>query len=569
MKKISIFMVFILIVTGLGVNVSFADNSSDEKNVEIKWLDESYDYGGIYSDGLVAVVKDGKLGFIDENGNVVIPLEYKTDIETTLSHFKDKAIPDEELKRMQISSRLPIFFSGIAYVFMEDKLIDKNNNEVSIPIDLDSFDAPAIFKTIPSFSKETKKMGLKDLNGKQIIEAKYDAVQPFSEGLAAVCNDGKWSYINKKGETVISLDDSYNQALSFHSDRALCFIKDKGFCYINKKGETLFFIEKLYPNSNYVYNFLANPNFASCGNRTKATLFDKNFNIIFEKKCKRLEPTLDGTFCASYENGKSDYLDEKNNVIFSVDATNINTMNEGIALVFKDGRTGILKNPFYKGKTENKGSSNSNSSSNSGSSSSSNNTSTTVVTTSDDISSWAIEQVNKAIAKNLIPIELQNNYKKPITRKDFSQLVVRLIEVVKDKNIDVILKEKTNLKIEDIVKKEKFDDTDDKNIIAARVLGIINGVGNNKFNPDGEITRQDAAVLLRKTAKYLGKEDSEFKLTYKDKDKIRKYAKKSVAFVSKNKIMSGTGKNMFSPRKTYTRQQAYVTIYRLYTICIE
>ena len=71
---------------------------------------------------------------------------------------------------------------------------------------------------------------------------KYDALGPFSEGLAAACKNGKWGYINTKGEEVIPCryDDNQNyegkSASPFHEGLAAVCKGDK-WGYINRQGE--------------------------------------------------------------------------------------------------------------------------------------------------------------------------------------------------------------------------------------------------------------------------------------------------------------------------------------------
>ena len=66
------------------------------------------------------------------------------------------------------------------------------------------------------------------------IEAKYDLVYHFSEGLAPVMLDRKWGYIDKTGEEVIPL--IYDVAWEFSDGLGLVKIDDK-FGYIDKTGE--------------------------------------------------------------------------------------------------------------------------------------------------------------------------------------------------------------------------------------------------------------------------------------------------------------------------------------------
>lgn len=69
---------------------------------------------------------------------------------------------------------------------------------------------------------------------------KYEKLGSFNEGLAAVMRDGRWGYINTKGDEVITCQfpDPYIDyiASSFYEGMAPV-LKDNNWGYINKKGE--------------------------------------------------------------------------------------------------------------------------------------------------------------------------------------------------------------------------------------------------------------------------------------------------------------------------------------------
>lgn len=44
-----------------------------------------------------------------------------------------------------------------------------------------------------------------DMGGGRVFGEVYDEARPFHEGLAAVCRDGKWGFVNLQGEMVIPL----------------------------------------------------------------------------------------------------------------------------------------------------------------------------------------------------------------------------------------------------------------------------------------------------------------------------------------------------------------------------
>lgn len=171
---------------------------------------------------------------------------------------------------------------------------------------------------------------------------------------------------------------------------------------------------------------------------------------------------------------------------------------------------------------------------------------------------WAKPEVYGAIVAGLVPTELQNNYKQKITRADFSKLIIKLVEIKAGQTIDELLAEN-----ELDITANPFTDTSAKEVIAANKLGIVNGKGNGIFDPNGSITRQEAAIMLTNAAEGLGYDIAADASAFADGSSVASWAKAGVDFVSTYGIMNGTGNNTFSPKGTYTRQQAYMTILRL------
>ncbi|MBS5810548.1 MAG: WG repeat-containing protein, partial [Campylobacter concisus] len=65
------------------------------------------------------------------------------------------------------------------------------------------FDGAGNFKEGFSAVKKDGKWGYINTKGEQIIECKFDDTNYFNEGFAAVKKDGKWGYINTKGEQIV------------------------------------------------------------------------------------------------------------------------------------------------------------------------------------------------------------------------------------------------------------------------------------------------------------------------------------------------------------------------------
>lgn len=104
-------------------------------------------------------------------------------------------------------------------------------------------------------------------------------------------------------------------------------------------------------------------------------------------------------------------------------------------------------------------------------------------------SSWAAEQVNAAITFGLVPENLQKNYTQPVTRGDVAQMFINLIEKSTDQPIDEYQAAKGVS-----INNNAFTDTSDKAGLAANALGIINGVGGGRFDPNSTFTRAQITV---------------------------------------------------------------------------
>ena len=108
------------------------------------------------------------------------------------------------------------------------------------------------------------------------------------------------------------------------------------------------------------------------------------------------------------------------------------------------------------------------------------------------------------------------------------------------------------------------------NAVAAYALGIVSGRGNGVFDPYATITRQEAAAFLMRSAKVLGMDTSKVEsASFADSDKVGVWFTDAVNFVYQINVMSGTGSNKFSPLGTYTREQSYIAIYRLFQAVME
>ncbi len=163
---------------------------------------------------------------------------------------------------------------------------------------------------------------------------------------------------------------------------------------------------------------------------------------------------------------------------------------------------------------------------------------------------WAKVFVDRAIAERLLPAELQSAYDQPITRREFCLLSDALYTKVKGgaAPIDATV---------------TFTDTTDPAILRMASAKVVNGVGNELFDPNGQLTREQAATMLSRLAAALGKPLTDSAPTFDDNGSVAGWASAAVGQMQLSGIMSGTGNNQFSPQQSYTREQSVVTIVRM------
>ena len=112
-----------------------------------------------------------------------------------------------------------------------------------------------------------------------------------------------------------------------------------------------------------------------------------------------------------------------------------------------------------------------------------------------------------------------------------------------------------------------FDDVD-KNLYYApyiewaRQNNIVGGVGDNRFEPDRSVTRQEIAVIVARYLEYKGKELKVDTIKYTDEAKIDSWAKDAVYKAGNAGIITGVGEE-FLPKDEATRAQAATILKRI------
>ena len=576
-------------------------------------IEPKYQNASYFSEGLAAVKQNDKWGYIDETGKTVIPFEYDyafpfNEGVAVVAKYGTSHLPEQYKNNPDVSSDYYYWY-----------LIDENNNaklltyeysyesngtseQVILPIytySLDDIYSDALCHNgyISMANVAFNDYGCSmvfDRNGNFIDFGDKYIYSQFNEGLFyGYSEDYTLNYFDKNGNIAVTIERTnieelrpFNQGLAPYLEYNTDFGGyESSWGFINETGKTV--IEPQY-NNFYVKGLsttyqVFNDNIASVQNKDELWGgIDKTGNTIIPFEYEALRAFNEGLAVAQ-KNGKFGVIDTNNNVVVPFEYDELSGYGSGRCVAIKDGsgfcidRYGneingsdkISQNNYFKGDEYGY---------------------TIQVTPSDiivieennlygfasteftpdlpqqsEMDSWAYDEVVKSIEADLVPTYLQNQYKINIDRGDFAALVVTLLEQASGKDIDTLVKEETGKTINELVTAYPFTDTTDTNVIAANALGIISGKGNGIFDPYASIKRQEAAALLMRIGKYMGKTDIEdIGTNFTDSSSIQSYAVEAVNYVNALNVMKGTSDTTFSPNGTYTRQQAYITALRLY-----
>lgn len=589
-------------------------------------IEAKYEDADHFSEGLAAVRQGGKWGYIDETGKTVLPFRYdkaypfneglavigkieqrevwhETDeldadgmpiwdygmvdvycwyvidrsgreMPLTAPQYatEDSNQPEElplfgvcsEVEKQSVS---PLYYNG--YINLQAYADAQTEGMINLVYDRQGKRMDSPYVAIGSFTEGTfacyqppvAGIYVVDEAGKVLMSSEdsqqdcfMESMEPFNQGLAPVyyyseANGGTWGwgFMNKQGDIVIEnrYENFYVSGLQtayevFNDGIGAVQLPDGKWGGINKSGGTVI---------PFAYDYLRsfNEGLTAAQKGGKWGVIDTANNVVVPFQYDALSGYSNG-LCVAVQNGRAFCIDRYGKEIPGSDSVDVSVyFPEGldgnsiltpsdIIVVEQNGKYGFMTMDY-----------------------------TADLPQKTEMDGWAYEEVVAAIKADLVPQYLQNQYKTNITRADFAALAVELITTETGKTAEQLVKEATGKTMEQLVAEYPFTDANSEDILTANALGIINGKGNGIFDPYGLLTRQDAATMLMRVGKYLGKTDlGESDTAFSDGTTIAGYAQEAVEYVNALGVMNGTSATTFSPKGTYTRQQAYITSYRLF-----
>ena len=204
--------------------------------------------------GDLALVKtngtDGKWGYIDKKGKFIIaPIyskaqDFSDDVAWVQLENQPPMLIDKKGKMLlQIDSLIAAlpFNKGIAGILVYSRgqeltmFIDKKGNPEATVAVANEFAIPIMKDGMYIFQdKATEKFGYKNKNGEIIINAQFDRINFFIDGMTTILSGKKWGAIDKNGDFIVN--PQYD-SLKYDGNGLFLAKVGKKWGWVNKKNE--------------------------------------------------------------------------------------------------------------------------------------------------------------------------------------------------------------------------------------------------------------------------------------------------------------------------------------------
>ena len=291
---------------------------------------------GLFLNGAALVQMDGKWGYMNKQGTIIIPCRYDSagsfneGLATVKQNNKWGFIyQDGDTLTSCRFDYAYNFHNGIAIIKMNGKYgyIDKTGL-ILIPC---QFDMAYTFKDSVAIIRNGDQFGFINKAGRLVIPAEYDDAFDFHEGLAAVQRGGLWGYINKSGVVVIPF--RYENAGRFAEGFAPV-MKNGKYGYIDIAGNTI--VPYVYK---FAYPFVNGKAIAGEENEEIVVLNTKG-NEVFAAQLRSL--FYEDLAIVVNDKGKLGFMNQNGQTVIACQYDDAMIFREGLAAVAINKKWGFI-----------------------------------------------------------------------------------------------------------------------------------------------------------------------------------------------------------------------------------
>ena len=172
---------------------------------------------------------------------------------------------------------------------------------------------------------------------------------------------------------------------------------------------------------------------------------------------------------------------------------------------------------------------------------------------------WAVEEVNAALAAGLVPDSIANaGWKNPTSRLAAADTIVLLIEKASVKTMTQLSSEKGwNLN------SGGFSDTNSQAVTFLKHAGVTSGVGDNRYDPNGQYTRAQIVTMIGRAAEAFFGATAQGVNPFTD---VPDWASPYVGYAANNGITQGVGGGKFDSDGVLQNQHTAVFAYRTFNL---
>lgn len=264
--------------------------------------------------GLCGIVSNGKLGYINTKGDLVIPFKYD-EIPGLWEGF-DK--------------------NGYAKVIKNDHsgVIDRQGNEV-IPCQYESVSRVDLSKNLWKITKNGKTGIINVKTNKFIIPIECQEIYLFNEGISRIRRNGKWQFINEFGQVIYTCSEGMPDAMVEGMARVSQNWKNWKSGFINKSGQLV--IPCKYQDASHFSNGVVKVKY-----NNKYGFINKQGETVIPFKFDNVDDFSNG-MAKLTQNEKVGFINLKGNIIIPCnyeDGARFNS--QGVTKIRKNGKWGLI-----------------------------------------------------------------------------------------------------------------------------------------------------------------------------------------------------------------------------------